>query len=238
LGKQVGGMIRANMSSGDATNTNAPATQGSQRSGEAAAARSPEKGGAPRSRPRPRPDSDGSGLHPTAVGHVSGEHRPPQRVAPGQEEYEDISLREEDESGELTAEEIARETERWAPKTIRETVVDVEKICRVCGKDLKGHRRFKDEKGYICRDCDRDERARRIPCAECGKPVPPEALRPWGPISICTRCWADHESDPKLRIKRKVSSRPWEELEKKTVLAISAVVVLGLFVIFIISLFR
>jgi hypothetical protein len=188
----------------------------------------------------PSEEFHGTG-HGTAHGQ-SAERRPPQRVGSAHDEYDDISMSGDgagaatEEEQELTPEEIAKETERWAPKTIRDTVVDVEKVCRVCGKNLKGHRRYKDEKGYICVSCDRDERLRRIPCAECGKPVPPEALRPWGPISICTRCWADHESDPKMRIKRKVSSRPWEEMERKTVLITSAVLGGILFVLFIISL--
>ena len=179
--------------------------------------------------------------HGTIHGH-SAERRPPERVGSAHDEYDDISMAGDgpgaatEEEQELTPEEIAKETERWAPKTIRDTVVDVEKVCRVCGKNLKGHRRYKDEKGYICVGCDRDERLRRIPCAECGKPVPPEAMRPWGPISICTRCWADHESDPKMRIKRKVSSRPWEELERKTVLITSAILGGILFILLIISL--
>lgn len=175
----------------------------------------------------------------------TAEHRPPQRVA-SHDEFGDITFSTpgtaegdtEVEEEPLTAEEIQRETERWAPKTARDAVIDtgIEKTCRVCGKDLRGHRRYKDDKGYICRDCDREERARRIPCAECGKPVPPEALRPWGPIAICVRCWADHESDPKMRIKRKVSSRPWEELEKKSVLAIAAIALAALLVLFMMQL--
>jgi hypothetical protein len=228
------------MSSGDVSK--APARTRRDRGSDAdEGAKLPTKGARRRESAAPAPDSGDSGVHASAHGHSSAEHRPPERIAPSREEYGDISIEgreEEEESGTISPEEIAQETERWAPRTIKDTVIEIEKICRVCGMNLKGHRRYKDEKGYICRDCDRDERLRRIPCAECGKPVPPEALRPWGPISICTRCWADHESDPKLRIKRKVSSRPWEELEKKTVLAITALMVLAIFVLFIISLFR
>lgn len=175
----------------------------------------------------------------------TAEHRPPRRVA-SHDEFGDITFTKpgaaegdtDIEQEPLTVEEIQRETERWAPKTARDAVIDtgIQKVCRVCLKDLRGHRRYKDDQGYICPDCDRDERARRIPCAECGKPVRPESLRPWGPISICVRCWADHESDPKMRIKRKVSSRPWEELEKKTVLVIAAIAVAALFVLFIMQL--
>jgi hypothetical protein len=226
------------MSSGDVPDTKLPArSRRDRRSSGDEPARASGNGAARPGKAAPTSDPAGSGAH----GHVSAEHRPPERIAPSREEYDDISMeagREEDESGTISPEEIIQETERWAPRTIRDTVVEIEKVCRVCGKNLKGHRRFKDEKGYICRDCDREERLRRIPCAECGKPVPPEALRPWGPISICTRCWADHESDPKLRIKRKVSSRPWEELEKRTVLAITALTVLALFILYIISLFQ
>lgn len=172
------------------------------------------------------------------------ENRAPQRVA-SHDEFGDITFSppdavegDADLEEPLTPEEIQRETERWAPRTARDAVIDtgIEKVCRICDKDLRGHRRYKDDKGYICPDCDRDERARRIPCAECGKPVTPEALRPWGPIAICTRCWADHESDPKLRIKRKVSSRPWEELERKSVLAMAAVALGVLLLLLIIRL--
>ena len=229
------------MSSGDVSKAHAPSRHRRDRTGDADAPAKDSSNGATRRDPAasPAPKAGDSGLHASAHGHVSAEKRPPERIAPSREEYDDISIEgREEESGTITPEEIAQETERWAPKTIKETVIEIEKVCRVCGMNLKGHRRYKDEKGYICRDCDRDERARRIPCAECGKPVPPEALRPWDPISICTRCWADHESDPKLRIKRKVSSRPWEELEKKTVLAITGVMVLAIFVLFIISLFQ
>lgn len=129
--------------------------------------------------------------------------------------------------------EVPQETERWAPETLADTVIDVEKKCRLCGKDLKGHRRFKDERGYLCKDCEREDRIRRIPCAECGKAVPPEALRPWGPISICARCWADHQNDPKLRIKRKVSTKKFEMVERQNVLIIAAVAALLLLIILI-----
>src|SRR4051812_28884030 len=48
-----------------------------------------------------------------------------------------------------------------------------EKICRSCGKDLKGHRRLKDSRGYICVKCAEAENAANddptlIPCPECG----------------------------------------------------------------------
>ena len=167
----------------------------------------------------------------------AAEHRAPRRVATP--EGRRIDDEQDDDDRPLTPEEVQRETERWAPKEISDTVVDksMKKVCRACGKDLRGHRRYKDNRGYICPDCDRLERARRIPCAECGKPVPPESLKPWGPISICTRCWADHESDPKMRLRRKVSSRPWEEMEKKTVLIVTAIAVVVLVILFLISLF-
>ena len=164
------------------------------------------------------------------------EQHAPRRVATP--EGRQLEHEADDELRPLTPEEVQRETERWAPKEISDSVIDrsIKKVCRVCGKDLRGHRRYKDDRGYICPDCDRLERARRIPCAECGKHVPPESLKPWGPISICTRCWADHESDPKMRLRRKVSSRPWEEMEKKTVLIIAAAVVAVLILLLLISL--
>lgn len=160
-----------------------------------------------------------------------GETRPPSPVSRADTRPNRGRSDDDDE------EEVPEETERWAPETLADTVVEVEKKCRVCGKDLRGHRRYKDERGYLCAGCEAEDRIRRVPCAECGKAVTPEALRPWGPISICARCWADHQNDPRLRIKRKVSTRKFEMVERQNLLIIAAVAVLLLLIILIAQLF-
>src|SRR5690606_12857507 len=120
-------------------------------------------------------DLHGSTLHGSVHGHSASEHRPPERIAHSPEAAEGPprqarrSQRSEarDEPGpdleppdaedeEATPEEVAgharefeKEPERWAPKKISDVAVDIEKVCRVGGKNLKGHRRYKDERGYI-----------------------------------------------------------------------------------------
>ncbi len=99
------------------------------------------------------------------------------------------------------------------------------KNCRMCGVDVRGHKRYKDERGYLCSNCEIIDRARRIDCAECGKPTAPENLRPWGPVSICHRCYIDHETDPKLRGLKQVSTRKFKIVEQQTTIAIALVLV-------------
>jgi hypothetical protein len=54
------------------------------------------------------------------------------------------------------------------------------KRCHKCGKDLTGHRRFKDSLGYWCKDCHRVDKARNtIPesrCPDCGRMRPLDKL--------------------------------------------------------------
>ena len=108
----------------------------------------------------------------------------------------------------------------------------VEKVCRICGENVAGKKRYKDKRGYLCEQCDDLERARRIECAECGKPTAPEDLRPWGPISICAKCHADREADPRKRRMKQVSSRHFEAYEKQVTIAVAGVLAfLGLLMI-------
>ncbi len=71
------------------------------------------------------------------------------------------------------------------------------KLCRVCGKDLAGHRRVKDSLGYICVACVKAEKkhetAGTVPCAECKRRLKPSGLVPWRNTMICRSCLKDHE---------------------------------------------
>jgi hypothetical protein len=108
------------------------------------------------------------------------------------------------------------------------------KICRVCGKDLRGHRRIRDGHEYICPVCDKLERERQVPdgvpCAECSRLVSPTSLRRYGDIQICPKCFKDHEDDPKRRL-RKVDKRMFQLHEQRSTLTLAAVVVVtGIFI--------
>lgn len=78
-----------------------------------------------------------------------------------------------------------------------------EKICRICGKDLSGHRRLKDRYGYICLDCDRKEKQAAeqglVSCGECGKKLKPEGLIDYHGTRICRKCFADHQEVSKFK---------------------------------------
>ncbi|MEL7239944.1 MAG: hypothetical protein AAGK78_13895 [Planctomycetota bacterium] len=125
---------------------------------------------------------------------------------------------------------ISRHANEQAPRGLhdltdeRRAETDNKKICRLCGKDLRGHKRYKDKDGYLCKDCNKEDLAQRIPCAECGAPTLPHALHPWGPISICSACKNDHENDPNKKFRRKVSTKKHETHELKKVIVIGAIV--------------
>lgn len=79
------------------------------------------------------------------------------------------------------------------------TPAEPTKLCHVCGKNLKGHRRLRDSRGYMCLACARAEQlareaqeADRVPCAECGRKLKPEGLIEFGGLRICKLCHEHH----------------------------------------------
>ena len=71
-----------------------------------------------------------------------------------------------------------------------------EKVCRVCGKNLKGHRRFKDGRGYTCANCTQAEQqadvdANVIPCTECGRKLKIDGITTYDGRVMCKRCAAE-----------------------------------------------
>jgi DNA-directed RNA polymerase subunit RPC12/RpoP len=81
--------------------------------------------------------------------------------------------------------------------------VKVEKLCRDCGKDLVGHRRLKDSKGYICVACAKAEEeaaaAGLVRCGECSKQLKPEGLVDYHGTMICKKCYMDHQELSKFK---------------------------------------
>lgn len=76
---------------------------------------------------------------------------------------------------------------------------EVEKRCHVCGKDLKGHRRWKRDAGYICATCREQEKAGGDPaddretCADCGKKLKPAGMVDYEGMRICRTCHASRK---------------------------------------------
>lgn len=88
-------------------------------------------------------------------------------------------------------------------KARQETMPTVEKICRMCGKNLSGHRRLKDKHGYICLACAQDEKdaeaAGLVSCGECGRRLKPAGLIDYHGTKICRKCFADHQEISKFK---------------------------------------
>ncbi len=78
-----------------------------------------------------------------------------------------------------------------------------EKICRVCKKNLSGHRRFRTSAGYMCVKCKEEEDnalvAGKISCGECGKYLKPEGLIDYHGVKICKKCYQDHQEVSKFK---------------------------------------
>lgn len=82
------------------------------------------------------------------------------------------------------------------------------KVCCVCGKDLAGHRRFKDSTGYYCKDCHKADKAANTPderrCDGCGRKILIAKLIPWADEHICSTC---HKERLSLRKKEMEKAR-------------------------------
>lgn len=74
------------------------------------------------------------------------------------------------------------------------------KRCIQCGRDVTHHKRMKDSRGrYWCFECGAADEARKghglmSPCAQCGKPTPPQEMHRHGERYICGHCHRDASS--------------------------------------------
>ena len=111
-----------------------------------------------------------------------------------------------------------------------------QKVCITCGKDVTGHRRVKDSRGYMCYACAKAEmeaeREGTVPCAECNRRVKPAGLVNYDGIKICKKCFNDHKELKKKAV-RKVATRHYELHEKKTLMWLAIIFcVLGVLVLY------
>ena len=97
------------------------------------------------------------------------------------------------------------------------------KPCRVCGVDLTGRTRMKDDRGYICKPCsdaefaaEADAERDAMQCPECLRKLKPEAFVEYRGSLICKRCRADHMDTDKLKV-GKVELKKHAEVERQQV---------------------
>ncbi len=100
------------------------------------------------------------------------------------------------------------------------------KVCISCGKNVEGHRRVKDSRGYMCYSCAKEEmrteKEGTVRCAECGKRVKPAGLVAYDGIKICRKCFNDHK-ELKKKVVKKVATRHYDVHEKQTLIWVSVV---------------
>jgi DNA-directed RNA polymerase subunit RPC12/RpoP len=113
----------------------------------------------------------------------------------------------------------------------------VQKICRVCGKDVAGQKRVHDQYGYYCYDCAKEvetkERQGRVRCRVCGHLVKPESLTDYEGTKMCPTCHRERIDAQKRTIQRMgfKGARTREEVRQLKILLIIAGV-LALFMIY------
>jgi DNA-directed RNA polymerase subunit RPC12/RpoP len=79
------------------------------------------------------------------------------------------------------------------------------KICRICGKDVAGHRRVKDSAGYMCYDCAKAEEKRelgdRVKCNVCGHLAKETSIQTYEGTRMCSKCYDDRMDLQKKHIR-------------------------------------
>lgn len=128
-----------------------------------------------------------------------------------------------DSSSDTVSIPAQREAERSS--TIQAEEPSPAKLCIRCGKDVTGHRRVKDSRGYMCYACSKEEmqeeKAGTIPCGACKRRVKEAGLYEYKGRRICKIC-LDHEKEID-RKNRKVSTKHLDEHEKRNVMILGAV---------------
>lgn len=111
------------------------------------------------------------------------------------------------------------------------------KKCCQCGKDLRGHRRFKDSVGYWCKDCHRVDKARNTMaearCPDCGRMRPLDKLytMPDG-VQVCSACKKERQKEAeKYEIKAAVEAEEKWQQRKPLYIMFAVLIVLGVIVL-------
>jgi DNA-directed RNA polymerase subunit RPC12/RpoP len=106
------------------------------------------------------------------------------------------------------------------------------KICIMCGKDVSGHRRFKDSRGYMCLPCGKaEEQAKKvgtIECPECHRRLKPGGFLAYKGKRICRTCYDNHKTLDPVKI---ITSKAYERHERRNLLILAAVFLVLLLVV-------
>lgn len=102
------------------------------------------------------------------------------------------------------------------------------KHCRVCGKDLEGKPRMKDDRGYLCGHCgiaEEKKESHLVRCPECRRKLKPAGLVPFRDRMICKQCFMHHEEmkHPKVA---KVDTSLHHARERRSIIKLAVVLAL------------
>jgi DNA-directed RNA polymerase subunit RPC12/RpoP len=113
-----------------------------------------------------------------------------------------------------------------------------QKICILCGKDVSGHRRLKDSRGYRCLECAKKEelanKVQGVRCPRCGRTVKEETIAELNGERMCQRCLREQRelTRPGSKRFRKIDDQHFERSHKKQVIVLSVIaLVLAFFIV-------
>ncbi len=95
-----------------------------------------------------------------------------------------------------------------------------EKLCHACGKNVSGHRRLKDSRGYICLDCAKKEqketKIKGVKCPKCFRVVKAQTISKLDGQRMCVRCLREARelTKPGSKRFRKIDDKHFEEHSK------------------------
>jgi hypothetical protein len=108
------------------------------------------------------------------------------------------------------------------------------KVCFACGKDVSGHRRTKDSRGYLCLACAKAEIEQKkegtVPCSQCGRRIKPAGLVLYRGEQICKLCFNAHKEAEKKIIKA-VPDKHYQEHEKQKLLILGGIFLVLLLIV-------
>lgn len=111
------------------------------------------------------------------------------------------------------------------------------KRCCQCGKDLRGHRRFKDSVGYWCKDCHRLDKARNKQpegrCPDCGRMRPLDKLfQASDGTQVCSNCLKERQKElEKYAVKEAAEAEEKWQQRKPLYIMLGILILLGVIVV-------
>lgn len=113
------------------------------------------------------------------------------------------------------------------------------KICCQCGKDVSGHTRFKDSRGYWCKDCHKEDMAAmgEVKCDSCGRSFALERLIDIDGHKYCATCDKERQKKMMANLRRQAKKASYWQAELKGVQTLMIVAV-ALIVIILLAWFK